>query len=560
MDEQAQSSAKAKGATEKRYALPGSFNAPASPPPMASAAAMATGRPMVEAAPTEDPMIEAAIDPNGRFATTYRPGHGHLAAFESAMSAGLLAQADRELVSDVGAHYAASFDPPEGRSLGMLAELERSRMAPTGGPVHVRLSLRSVAAEARTRPPLAIVVVLDTSGSMAGELIQAARTATNNLVDRLEPTDSFSLVTFSTNAELLRPMAPVGEDRKALHTLIDSIRETGGTNIGQGLQLGYAEAEKTSVPEDAVRSVMLLSDGRANQGIVDPGQLSGLALTAFEHDVQTSSFGLGTDYDGPLMSQIANDGAGGYYYLRDASQIASALTTELEQRLDPVATAVEVRVRLKSDVELLKVYGSRRLDAEESSRVRRVEVAADQHAQQHDHIDSDRIDDAKGGMRFFIPAFAKNDEHAILLKLRLPQGVSQRDIAVVELKYKDRISKKNVIEEVPLKVDFAESDAASAATTNASVAKTIQGFAAGDALLKASRLVAAGRSSAAAELLAERESVLTQAAETLNEPGFATDAARLARMRGLISGPAGTTGDPLVVAMVLETAGSTHLR
>ena len=33
---------------------------------------------------------EAAIDPNGRFATTYRPGGGHLAAFESAVARGIV--------------------------------------------------------------------------------------------------------------------------------------------------------------------------------------------------------------------------------------------------------------------------------------------------------------------------------------------------------------------------------------------------------------------------------------------------------------------------------------
>ncbi len=55
---------------------------------------------------------EAAIDPNGRFATTYRPGGGHLAAFESAVARGIVPSGERELVSDVGARYAASADAP----------------------------------------------------------------------------------------------------------------------------------------------------------------------------------------------------------------------------------------------------------------------------------------------------------------------------------------------------------------------------------------------------------------------------------------------------------------
>ena len=78
-----------------------------------------------------------------------------------------------------------------------------------------------------------------------------------------------------------------------------------------------------------------------------------LALDAFQNGIQTSSFGLGTDYDGELMSAIAGDGAGGYYYLRDADQLAPGpRPPSSTSALDPVATAVEVRVRLKKGVEL----------------------------------------------------------------------------------------------------------------------------------------------------------------------------------------------------------------
>ena len=67
-------------------------------------------------------------------------------------------------------------------------------------------------------------------------------------------------------------------------------------------------------------------------------------------------------------------------------------------------------------------------------------------------------------MRFFIPAFARNDTHSILLKLRVPEGVGEKDVAMVELKYKDRIAKKNVADEIPVKLEYADSDVASART------------------------------------------------------------------------------------------------
>ncbi|MFO0659883.1 MAG: VWA domain-containing protein [Polyangiaceae bacterium] len=389
--------------------------------------------------------------------------------------------------------------------------------------------------------------------------MQRAREAASALVDKLAPTDDFSLVTFSSDAQVVVPDGLVGPRRDQIKTTIAGIKESGGTNISAGLQLGYQQAATKTIPDDAVKVVLLLSDGRPNAGFMSTDKLSKLALDAFQSGVQTSSFGIGTDYDGALMSSIASDGAGGYYYLRDAAQIAPALTTEIDRRLDPVATAVEVRVRWKNDIQLVDVYGSRRLSDAEAARVRAQEVAADVQAQKRDKIASDRDDDAQGGSRFFIPAFAGEDSHTLLFKINVPQGVGSRGIASIELKYKDRTTRKNVVDEVPLNVAFADSDAASAATISPSVARSIQGFAAGKTLAAAATLVAQGNRTAATALLTERESLLRAAATTLDEPLLNRDADRLARLRSHAGASSGM-GDPLVLAMLLETASNSHLR
>ncbi|XXX77108.1 VWA domain-containing protein [Sorangium sp. So ce134] len=501
---------------------------------------------------------EAALDPNGRFATTYRPGGGHLAAFESAVARGIVPAGERELVSDVGARYAPEIDVPKGVTLALRTDLERAKVPPGGGPAHVRVALRSTAQAPAARPHLSVHLVLDVSGSMRGEPMARARDAAQALVDKLDASDDFSLVTFSSDAEVKIPDGPVGARRAAIKAAIAGITDGGGTNIGRGLELGYAQAAARGIPDGAVKVVLLLSDGRANAGITSSERLSRLALDAFQAGVQTSTFGLGADYDGALMSGIASDGAGGYYYLRDPDQIAPALATELDRRLDPVATAVELRVRLKPDVKLLQVYGSRRLSDVEAARVRAIEVAADAQAEKRDRIAKDREDDAEGGMRFFIPAFSRDDSHALLLKLGLPAGVDARTIASIELKYKDRVAKKNVVDEAPLKVAYATGDADSAASVDPSVGRTIQGFAAGETLAEASRQIALGDRARAVALLSEREGILRAAAGALGEPLFLKDADRLARLRSH-AGAQGGLGDPLVLAMLLETASRAHL-
>lgn len=499
------------------------------------------------------------IDPNGRFATTYRPGGGHLAAFESAVARGIIPSGEKELVSDLGARYVTGFEVPKGKALGIKSDLERGKLPPSGSPFHLRLTLKSTSDKPAERPHLSVHLVLDVSGSMAGDSIKQARDAARALVDKLAPTDDFSLVTFSSDAEVKIPDGPVGPRRENIKKVISEIKEGGGTNISGGLELGYAQAATKSIPADAVKVVLLLSDGRANAGILSQGGISKLALDAFQNGVQTSTFGLGAEYDGALMSTIAEDGAGGYYYLRDGEQIAPALSTELDKRLDPVATAVEVRVRLKKGVDLLKVYGSRRLTEAEAQRVRAQEVAADKQAEKRDDIKSDRKDDVEGGMRFFIPAFAREDSHALLFQLRAGAGVGTAPLALVELKYKDRVSKKNVTEEFPLQLAWADSDAASGASIDPSVARTVQGFAAGEALSLAASHIASNDRQSAIKLLGEREALLREAAKTLEEPLFVKDADRLARLREH-AGQSSGMGDPLLLAMLLETASRSHLR
>ena len=509
-------------------------------------------------APTAGVAPLVPIDANGRFATTYRPGGGHLAAFESAVSRGIIPASEREIVSDIGARYTPTMDAPTATALAFRTDFERAKLAPGGGPFHLRIALRSTAGRAAERPHLSVHLVLDVSGSMAGESITRARDAARALVDRLAPTDDFSLVTFSNEANVKVPDGPVGSRRDSIKKIIGEVHEGGGTNIGGGLDLAYAQAVTKTIPEDAVRVVLLLSDGRANVGIVAQDKLSKLALDAFQKGIQTSAFGLGQDYDGALMSSIAEDGAGGYYYLRDAEQISPALSTEIDKRLDPVATAVEVRVRLKKGVDLLRVYGSRRLSEAEAGRVRVQEVAADKQAAKRDHIATDREDDAEGGMRFFIPAFAPDDAHAFLLQLSVPPGAGSKPVASIEIKYKDRLSKKNVTDELPVTIAYADSDAASAATIDPSVARTAQGFAAGEALSLAASKIAHNDRRGAVALLTERETILRQAADTLHEPLFLKDADRLARLRQHAGSDSGV-GDPLVLAMLLETAGRSHL-
>ena len=511
--------------------------------------------PEAEDTPAAKPV--AKLDPNARYATTYRPGGAALAAFDAAVQKGDIPGEYKDLVGDFGSRYAPSMDAPKEAALAFKVETERGKLPPSGGLINFRVAIRSSATETK-RAPLSVHLVLDVSGSMSGAAIDNARKAAASLVERLDPNDDFSMVTFSSSAEVRVPDGLVGARRKQILATIADVQANGGTNISSGLDLGYAEAHSTRISPEAVKIVMLLSDGHANGGDTNPRTLAERSARAFQDGIQTSSFGLGADFDAPLMSSIADRGAGGYYYLADSTQIASALAKEMDSRLVPAALGVEVRVRLRPDVSPIRVYGSRALEQAEAAQVRAQEVAMDKNASKKG-IAQDRQDDTVGGMRFFMPAFARDDRHALLMQLQVPAGVGERSLVSVEVKYKDRIRKKNVTEEYPVKIEYAKDDAESASTANASVVATVQAFLAGDSIVAAEHMVDAQNRLAAMRLLQERAELLKRAAVTLNEGRLGEDAIRLARLSRAVGGQ-DQVKDALPLAVLLRGSSYGYLK
>jgi Ca-activated chloride channel family protein len=497
----------------------------------------------------------AKLDPNARYATTYRPGGAALAAFDAAVARGQIPSSYKDLVGDFGARYAPVLARPTDGALSVAVDTQRAAASPAGGSMNLRVSLVSSDAMP-SRAPLSVHLVLDTSGSMSGQAIEDARKAAEAVVTKLAFDDDFSMVTFSDSARVLVADGAIGPRRADVIARIEKVQADGGTNISSGLDEAYAEAHDARIAPDAVKIVMLLSDGHANGGDTSPDSLAMRASRAFQDGIQTSSFGLGPDFDAALMSRIADRGAGGYYYLADTSQIAPALAREIDARLQPVATAVELRVRLRPDVGASKVFGSRALSGEEAATVRAQEVTLDQQ-EQDKGIRRDRQTDAEGGMRF-IPAFARADRHATMVTLELPPGTGERSIASVELRYKDRLLHRNVTREVPVKMRWAASDAESAQTEDPSVERMAQAFAAGETILAAAAHVDAGDRSGAAAILEERIDVLRAASDTLHDPMLAEDGARLARLATAV-GRDGGISDPLPLAVMLRGTGYGYL-
>jgi Ca-activated chloride channel family protein len=217
---------------------------------------------------------------------------------------------------------------------------------------YLHVSFRAPAAPARAdRRPLTVAFVLDRSGSMAGDKIRLAKQAIDTAVRMLKPDDLFSIVVYDDRIDVLAPAARATPDaRRAAADRLGGVDARGSTNLSTGWLRGCEQvAERAS--RDTIGRCLLLSDGLANQGITSREELADRAGQLRTAYVVTSTFGVGRDFDEPLMEAMAHAGGGNFYFIERAEQIEDLLTSELGEALEVVARRALVHLDLPPGAE-----------------------------------------------------------------------------------------------------------------------------------------------------------------------------------------------------------------
>ncbi len=146
--------------------------------------------------------------------------------------------------------------------------------------------------------------VLDVSGSMQGKVATLAN-GVSQALGQMSANDRFRLITFSDNAkEILGWTTATPENVQRGVEAVKAMRISGGTNIYSGLQLVLKDLDA-----DRASSVVLVTDGVTNQGIVDPAKFHSLLK---QNDIRFFGFLLGNNANWPLMRAMG-DATGGFY-------------------------------------------------------------------------------------------------------------------------------------------------------------------------------------------------------------------------------------------------------
>lgn len=415
----------------------------------------------------------------------------------------------------------------------VTARLDRGLVMPGNAePVWLELGIKALGAAVRA--PLMTVLVVDRSGSMAGDKIDAARIAAERFVLGLRPSDALGVVSFGSDVKVDLPLAQLDEStRVRALSAVRGLDEGGGTNIDGALEAARRMLAAASL-SGRVGRVVLISDGRPTEGDRSEDALARHAMELRQAGITMSTLGLGLDYNEDLMERLAVDGGGRFHHLRHAEQLGKILDDEFKHAASVVASGVRVFLpTAPAGLEFIDAPGSKLTRGS-----RRVVDVGD---------------------------LAVSEERHVLVKLAPAPGSTWRQghaIAAPEVTYKRALSSTDALvahRSAMLRLLVAADAAQADSSRRDDVRIRILQVEASLALTESMHALAAGDAGRARESLQKKKADLEMAANAMRSPSIAAEAANIGKVLDTVTAAPADSSDMQDVIKT-QKARAFHLR
>ena len=257
---------------------------------------------------------------------------------------GMLPPAEAVRVEEMVNYFPYAYAAPEAGAAPFSSQINVMQTPWNPDTRLVRIGLQGRLPALADRPPLNLVFLIDTSGSMEDpNKLPLLKQSFRLMLAQLRPEDEVAIVAYAGSAgEVLPPTR--AENRDAILASLETLQAGGSTAGAEGLELAYKIAGKMGAKPEVSR-VILATDGDFNVGIDDPEVLKTTIADARDSGIYLSVLGFGRgNLDDATMQALAQNGNGQAAYIDTLQEAQKVLVDQLSGALFPIANDVKIQV------------------------------------------------------------------------------------------------------------------------------------------------------------------------------------------------------------------------
>jgi Ca-activated chloride channel family protein len=362
--------------------------------------------------------------------------------------------------------------------------------------VYLMVRLKAPEHETENRTAQNLGFVIDRSGSMRGDKLNNTKKAVNFAVGHLTGSDHVSIVAFDNRIITVLRSTRV-ENKDLIKAAVNHLEDGGTTNLSGGLLAGFSEVKKEIRPGQTNR-ILLLTDGRVNEGIIDHKKLVKMAREISSSGVTLSTFGLGEGFEEDLLISMAEAGGGNFYFIESPDTIPEIFQQELAGLLSITAQNIQLKYTPDHGVVSAAVLGY------------------------PSEIDA-------GTIAVTLPDIYSGEEKVVLFQLNIsPQEVGNYHLGSLTMEYADvRNHLAMVTVNVDIKLRVTANPEAEGPMENFEVTKQVELYRAAEAREEAVKLADQGDYKAGRQKLRERLGYVLSMAVEFGDEDLEVEAAEL---------------------------------